>query len=183
MQWRNTGETYGLISIVLHWSMAALVMCLFALGKYMITLDYYHPLYMRLPELHRGGGILVAILLVLRIAWRTFNPLPALAGSPRETALAALTHRLLYLLLLAIVLSGYLISTADGHALSVFGWFDLPALIAGKENLEDRAGEVHYVLTWLLVLLLLLHVGGALKHHFIDNDNTLRRMFGVRRTP
>lgn len=179
MQWRNTAQTWGLISILLHWSMTVLVIGLFGLGKYMITLDYYHPLYVQLPELHRGIGVLVAALLVLRLLWRLANPLPRVSGERWEKPLALLVHRLFYVVLFATVFSGYLISTADGHALSVFGWFDIPALVSSQENLEDRAGEVHYFLSWLLAFMLLLHVGGAFKHHFIDKDSTLTRMLGL----
>jgi len=164
--------------VSLHWIMAILVIGLFALGKYMITLDYYHPLYLRLPEWHRGLGMLTGLLLIARLIWRWTNPLPDLAVNPWEKPLARLVHRLFYVLLLGIVFSGYLISTADGHALSVFGWFEIPALVSGK-NLEDRAGDVHYFLTWLLAFMLALHVGGALKHHFIDKDTILVRMLGV----
>jgi len=177
MHWRNTNHRYGLISIALHWVMAILVIALFALGKYMITLDYYHPMYLALPEWHRGLGVLTALLLVMRLLWRWSNPLPDLSGRPWEKPLARLVHRLFYVLLLAIVISGYLISTADGHALAVFGWFDIPALTRGA-NLEDRAGAVHNFLAWLLAFMLAMHVGGALKHHFIDKDATLMRMLG-----
>ncbi|WP_456404579.1 cytochrome b [Thiolapillus sp.] len=178
MQWRNTTRTYGWISIGLHWSMALLIIGLFGIGKYMTTLDYYHPLYLSLPELHRDVGVVVAVLLGLRLAWRWMNPLPELALRPWEKPLVRLVHRLFYVLLFAIVFSGYLISTADGRPLGVFDWFDIPALITGMANLEDKAGEAHYFLTWLLALMLFLHVGGALKHHFIDKDFTLMRMLG-----
>lgn len=178
MRWRNTTQRYGWLSILLHWGMAVLIIGLFGLGKYMMTLDYYHPLYLQLPELHRGVGMLVGGLLVLRLWWRLANPLPRIPGAPWERPLALLVHRLFYALLFAIVISGYLISTADGHPLSVFGWFEMPAIVTA-ENLEDRAGKVHYFLTWLLAFMLLLHVSGALKHHFIDKDFTLMRMLGV----
>ncbi|WP_419619181.1 cytochrome b [Thiolapillus sp.] len=177
MHWRNTHQRYGLTSIALHRVMAILVIGLFALDKYMITLDYYHSLYLALPEWHRGLGVLTALLLAARLLWRWSNPLPDLSGRSWEKPLARLVHRLFYVLLLAIVVSGYLISTADGHALQVFGWFDIPALISGA-NLEDRAGAVHYFLTWLLAFMLALHVAGALKHQFIDKDAIFTRMLG-----
>ncbi|WP_293681229.1 cytochrome b, partial [Thiolapillus sp.] len=138
---------------------------------------YYHPLYLALPEWHRGLGVLTALLLAARLLWRWSNPRPDLSGRSWEKPLARLVHRLFYVLLLAIVVSGYLISTADGHALQVFGWFDIPALTSGA-NLEDRAGAVHYFITWLLAFMLALHVAGALKHQFIDKDAILTRMLG-----
>jgi len=83
---------------------------------------------------------------------------------------------LLYLLLLAIVLSGYLISTAKGQGISVFGWFELPALITDLPQQADIAGKAHYWLAMILLGCIALHALGALKHHFIDRDSTLRRM-------
>ena len=99
---------------------------------------------------------------------------------PWELRLASLVHGLLYLLLIVIVLSGYLISTAKGQGIDVFGWFTLPALITGLPEQADRAGLVHYWLAISVLVLAGLHALGALKHHFIDRDNTLRRMLGLR---
>jgi cytochrome b561 len=76
------------------------------------------------------------------------------------------------------MISGYLISTADGRPISVFGWFEVPALITGIPNQEDRAGDVHFYAAWALVILAALHALAAFKHHLIDRDDTLRRMFG-----
>jgi len=85
---------------------------------------------------------------------------------------------LLYLLLFVIMFSGYLISTADGRAIEVFGWFDVPATITSIPNQEDVAGLVHKFAAFLLIGLVVLHAAAALKHHFIDRDRTLLRIFG-----
>ena len=87
---------------------------------------------------------------------------------------------LLYLILFAIIISGYLISTADGQPISVFDWFSVPAVSQGKGNKLDLAGDVHLYLAWAVVVLSLLHAAGALKHHFIDKDITLKRMLGIK---
>lgn len=87
---------------------------------------------------------------------------------------------LLYVLLLVLLLSGYLISTADGKPISVFGWFEVPALFSGAGQQADLAGDVHLWLAWSLVLLSALHALAALKHHFVDRDTTLKRMLGYR---
>ncbi len=105
-------------------------------------------------------------------------------GRPRELAehlewerlVAKIVHSMLYLLLFAVMISGYLISTADGRAIPVFDWFALPATLHGIEGQEDMAGEIHLFLAWSLIGLALLHAGAALKHHFIDRDRTLKRM-------
>ena len=87
---------------------------------------------------------------------------------------------LLYGLLFALMISGYLISTADGKSIDVFGLFAVPAIISDIPNMEDVAGKVHWYLALLLISLTGLHTLAALKHHFIDEDQTLRKMLGVR---
>ena len=181
MNWKNDSHAWGLVSILLHWIMAVLAVGLFGLGKYMITLDYYHPLYQRIPDLHRNLGVVFALLLVLRLSWRWANPLPEILATSRERILALLMHRLFYVVMFAVVISGYLISTADGRALVVAGGIELPALVSGVDNLEDRAGDVHWFLTWMLAGMVVLHTGAALKHHVVDRDETLGRMLGMNR--
>ncbi len=172
----NGTHGYGLVSILLHWVMAALLLGLFALGLYMVGLDYTHPWSRTAPDIHRGLGVLTFLLLGVRWGWRLANPLPAVEGRPWERRVAPWVHRLFYLLVAAVAVSGWLISTADGRSVSVFGWFELPAVFHGYENQEDTAGRVHRWLAWALVALAGLHTAAALKHHFIDRDATLRRM-------
>ena len=179
---RNSRRGYGLIAILLHWFMALLIVGLFALGLYMTSLDYYSPWYRTAPDIHRGLGVIVGLLLAARLAWRLLNTRPdPEPGTPRRLATAAeWAHRALYLLIALIVASGYAISTADGRPVDVFGLFEVPALITGVENLEDSAGEIHLVLAVTLMALVGLHAAAALKHHFIDRDRTLRRMLSPR---
>jgi cytochrome b561 len=86
----------------------------------------------------------------------------------------------MYLLLTALMISGYLISTADGRGIAVFDWFEVPATLHGLEAQEDIAGEIHELLAFTLVGLSLAHAGAALKHHFINRDRTLTRMWLTR---
>ena len=178
MRWRNTNEGWGLVSIVLHWGFALVIVGLFAVGLYMVDLGYTDPLAKVLPEWHRSMGLLLGAALVLRLAWRLMSPPPPpLPNYQRiEHAMAALMHWVLYALMIAIVMSGYFISTADGRGVSVFGWFEVPAITGKVDNLEDLAGEVHYWAAWAIIVLSGLHALAALKHHFIDQDRTLRRM-------
>ena len=179
---RNSRRGYGLVAILLHWIMALLIVGLFALGLYMTSLDYYSPWYRTAPDIHRGLGVIVGLLLAARLAWRLLNTRPdPEPGTPRRLAAAAeWAHRALYLLILLIIVSGYLISTADGRPIDVFGLFQVPALITGVDNLEDVAGEIHLVLAVTLMTLVALHAAAAFKHHFIDGDRTLRRMLSPR---
>jgi cytochrome b561 len=110
--------------------------------------------------------------------WRVGVPEPLVSHSKLERVGAHLVHFLLYLALFGVVVSGYLISTADGRPVDVFGWFQVPALLSGIEGQEDIAGKVHLFLAYLTMGLVALHLLGALKHHFIDRDRTLMRMFG-----
>ena len=91
-------------------------------------------------------------------------------------------HRLMYALMYLLLLSGYLISTADGRGINVFGLFTVPASISGLQNQADIAGELHQWLAYVLIGLTSLHVLAALKHHFVDRDQTLKRMLSSRRS-
>lgn len=180
MQLRNTPSRYGVISVVLHWLVAIAVYGMFALGLWMVTLSYYDGWYHQAPELHKSIGVLLMLGLVVRIVWRYLSPPPpALATySPLTRISAVAAHIALYLLLFGIIVSGYLISTADGKPISVFGLFEIPATLADAGAQADLAGTVHLWLAWSVVVLSVLHGLAALKHHFIDKDVTLKRMLG-----
>lgn len=178
--WRNTETNYGLVSVGIHWLMALVIPGLFALGLWMVDLTYYDAWYKRAPEIHKGIGVLLFLTLVFRVFWRGINPKPRPEPglSAFEQAAASVAHTALYLLLFAVTLSGYLISTADGRPIVVFGLFQVPATIAGLSNQADFAGQVHLILAIALVSLAGVHALAALKHHFIDRDGTLVRMLG-----
>ncbi|HKK56268.1 cytochrome b [Marinobacter sp.] len=181
MQIRNSSSQYGLVAIILHWLVAVVIIGLFALGYWMVDLDYYHEWYKQAPDIHRSVGILLFATIILRLLWRLVSRAPApLATHSRLEVLAAHgAHLMLYLLIVTAMISGYLISTADGSAISVFGWFDVPSVTGRIKGMEDIAGEVHYWATWALVGLASIHALAALKHHLIDKDDTLRRMLGT----
>ena len=180
MSLKNSTDQFGSVAIALHWIMALAVFGLFGLGWYMVELTYYDSLYKTLPFIHKSIGILFAATLVFRIVWKLINPKPQpLAGSSTfEIVAARFAHLALYGLLIVIVCSGYLISTADGSSISVFEWFAVPATITSIPEQEDVAGFVHEYLAYALIALVVLHAAAALKHHFFDKDDTLRRMLG-----
>ncbi|WP_312282162.1 cytochrome b [Pseudescherichia sp.] len=180
MQMRNSARRYGAVSIALHWLVALVVYGMFALGLWMVTLSYYDGWYHQAPELHKSIGVLLMMGLVVRLIWRHLSPPPkTLASYSRLTHVAAIgAHIILYALLFAIVISGYLISTADGQPISVFGLFEVPATLADAGAQADLAGTLHLWLAWSVVILSVLHALAALKHHFIDKDDTLKRMLG-----
>ncbi len=181
MQFGNNEQSWGVLSIVLHWLVALTVFCLFALGIWMTGLDYYHAWYNQAPLIHKSVGIILVGVLLLRLAWRLFNTNPEslISHAPWEKKLARIMHLLLYLMLFSVIVSGYFISTADGRAIEVFNWFEVPAYPIGIEQQEDIAGAVHWYLALTLMALVALHTVGALKHHIIDRDETLKRMLRV----
>jgi len=178
MKITNQSQHYGLISILLHWGMAITIVGLFSLGLWMTSLGYYDAWYNQAPSIHKSIGILLAGVFIFRVLWKLANiktqPLPT--HTAIEKKLAQLTHVLLYILMACIMVSGYLISTADGRAIEVFDWFEIPATLSNIENQEDIAGEIHYYLALTLISLSAIHALAAIKHHVIDKDDTLHRM-------
>lgn len=181
MQYRNTQTGYGWISICIHWITAITVIGMFALGLWMVDLTYYDEWYRTAPLIHKGIGVMLLLLTLFRLVWKRMNPLPAEVAEhkPIERKLAKIAHSMLYVLLFSLMITGYLISTADGRALEVFNWFSIPATISGIEHQEDIAGDIHEILAFSLIAFVVLHAAGAIKHHVIDKDNTLKRMLGL----
>ncbi|MET1255669.1 cytochrome b [Aliikangiella maris] len=174
----DSSQAYGIVSKIFHWLVAILIFGLFAIGVWMVELGYYDQWYKDAPFYHKSTGIILAFIMLLRIFWRTINSKPAPLASHRlwEQRLALATHILIYTLILLIITSGYLISTADGRGISVFNLFEIPSAGLLVENQEDRAGLVHQWMAYILMGLIVLHIGAALTHHFIHKDQTLKRM-------
>jgi len=181
MHWCNSHNHWGMITIVIHWLSTIIIFGLFGLGLWMVELDYYDAWYRKAPDIHKSIGILLLVLTLVRLVWRRSNSTPVALDShnSRKRRIAEVTHYSLYLLLITIMLSGYLISTADGHEIVVFNWLPIPATIYGIDMQEDIAGKIHLWLAICLVSLAVIHAMAALKHHFVDRDQTLKRMFGL----
>ncbi|MDX8407322.1 MAG: cytochrome b [Mariprofundaceae bacterium] len=175
----NTSLSYGRISIGLHWFMALVIFAMFALGVWMTDLDYYHSWYHRAPELHKSVGMLLLFLLVFRFCWRLANARPQLLGLCWEKIIALAVHRLHYVLMFTVMLSGYLIPTAEGIGIDIFGWFTIPASFTFDKQQADLIGIIHRLSAWGMIGLAGLHSAAALKHHFVDRDITLLRMLGI----
>ncbi|MEH6367934.1 MAG: cytochrome b [Pseudomonas marincola] len=180
MQWRNSPTRYGFVSVSLHWLVALVVFGLFALGYWMVGLDYYSSWYTKAPDIHKSVGLILFAVMVLRVIWRWVSPPPGHLAShgPLTQKATRFGHAFLYLGLFVLMISGYLISTAEGRGIPVFGWFEVPATLTSIPNQEDIAGLVHEYLAWALVIFAGIHGLAALKHHFIDRDTTLTRMLG-----
>jgi len=180
MQIRNSTSRYGALSVFLHWGVAITVFGMFALGLWMVGLGYYDPWRKAGPDLHRSIGLVLLAFMVLRVVWRFISPPPP--PTPNQSRLvrtaAHLGHMFLYVALFALMIAGYMISTADGVGIPFFGLFDVPALVSGLPNQAETAGQIHLYIAWAVVIFAVLHGLAALKHHFIDRDATLVRMLG-----
>jgi len=179
---RNTHERWGAVAKTLHWLLALAIFVMMGLGLLMVD---YSDLQTRFQMYfyHKSLGILILVLVALRLVWRLFNPTPRLPDSvpTHERWLAHAGHAALYLLMLALPLSGWVISSSSGFGLQVFGLVKLPEIVESNKELQTLAETVHYWLFWALVALVVVHVAAALKHHLISRDNVLRRMLpGVR---
>jgi cytochrome b561 len=177
MQIRDTRAGYGLPTRLVHWLMALAIVGMFFLGLWMVELDYYSPYYRSAPDLHRSVGMLLLFLLIVRFGWRLFNDKPA---DPELSTIerwgGEVVHWGFYPLLFALMVSGYLMSTADGRPIEVFNWFSVPALVHDK-GMEKTAGEIHEWLAYATMAVVVLHALASLKHHFLDRNRVLARMW------
>lgn len=168
---RNTKNNYGLIALLFHWTMAILVIGLLMLGLYMGS---ENPVIEKFTLItwHKELGIIVLGMITLRFLWRMYNITPALNGAAWEKLTARTTHWLLYALMFAMPLSGWLMSSAGQRPISFFGLFTLPHLIGANPELKGIFASTHSILAYSLMALVSLHIIAALKHH-ISTRNKL----------
>jgi cytochrome b561 len=183
MSFRNTKSSWGSASKALHWTVVLLIITQWLIAMRADSL----PLGMAKIEAlawHKSLGLTILMLAVVRLAWRWMNPVPDLTTETRpwERLLAKLSHLLLYALIFALPLSGWLMSSAKNYPVSWFRLFQFPDLVAPDERLFQQMRELHHLLFGVLVVVALLHIAGALKHHFIDRNDVLRRMLPFGRT-
>jgi len=162
---------------MLHWLAALLIFTGFGLGLYMTDLEF-SPDKLRYYAWHKWLGITVFLLAAARLAWRAANPAPALPDAmpvwQRQAAGAA--HVLLYALMLAIPVSGWIHSSATGVSVAYLNLVDLPNLVPKDRELAKTLLLVHQSLNYLLAAVVTVHVAAAFKHHFVDRDDILARM-------
>ncbi len=170
----NTAR-YTMTAIGLHWLMALLIFAAFPLGLYMHDLKL-SPTKLQLYSYHKWIGMTVLLLAILRILWRATHKPPALHIPRWQEIGSSIVHALLYLLIMAVPLSGWLMSSAKGVQTVWFGVLPLPDLVGRDKALGHLLGIVHETLNYTLLVLVILHIIAALKHHFIDRDEVLTRM-------
>lgn len=175
MNFKNNDSRFGIIAISFHWLMALLIIGMLIVGLYMVGLPS-EPFKFELYGLHKATGVLVLALAFLRLIWRFINTTPALNIPKLEALAARLVHWVLYGFMFAMPISGWLMSSAADKPITFFGLFTVPMLIAPNQELTPIFHDAHHWLGYALIAILVLHVLAALKHHFYDKDDILRRM-------
>lgn len=168
---------YTRTAMSLHWLIALMLFGMFGFGLYMVELPL-SPQKLKFYSYHKWAGVTVFLLVLARLAWRITHRPPALpADIPAWQVTAAKAgHHLLYLLMVIVPLSGWLMSSAKGFQTVWFGVLPLPDLLAKDEALGEALLLTHRLLNWFFMLVVAGHVVAALKHHFIDRDGLLSRM-------
>jgi cytochrome b561 len=171
-------KKYGGVAILLHWLIALMIIGTFTLGLVMVDIPGLTPTKLKYFSWHKWAGVTILALACIRLLWRLTHAAPPYpAGMPRwQIGAAHLTHFLLYLLIFAVPLSGYFYTLSAGVPVVYLGLFPLPVLIAPHPELKAALKLTHYLLNMTLLALVCLHVLAALKHHFIDRDEVLKRM-------
>lgn len=175
---RNSKDAYGAGAKILHWLSAPVVPGLLALGFFMVSLEF-GPFKLSLYWWHKSFGTLLFFLVLVRVCWRFVNPRPAheAGHAAWERTLAGIVHVLLYAGMIAMPVSGLVMSAAADFPRPFFGLFSIPDFVPGKNMaLFDAMRTVHEAGAWALLIAVALHGAGAFKHHLIDRDDTLRRM-------
>ncbi|MDX8399891.1 MAG: cytochrome b [Gallionellaceae bacterium] len=165
------------MAIAMHWLVAIAIVGSVGVGLYMHELPLT-PHKLQIYAWHKWAGVTIFMLVIFRLGWRlSHRPPGAPVGmSTWQYVLAEMTHRLIYFLMIAIPLSGWLMSSAKGFQTVYFGVLPLPDLLMKDKELGNALAVVHMVLNFTLIGLVVGHAGAAIKHHFIDRDNVLIRM-------
>lgn len=185
MALKNSSTEYGLLSKTLHWVMAAMIITLIGVGIYMADLpkdtaeqkQYAFQFY----GLHKSFGVVVLALIIVRLAWIRISPAPALPAvfNAKEQMVTKLVQAFLYILMILVPLSGYIMSNAGGYPINLFGLGELPALIGKSKEIGGIAHEAHEIMGFAVLALIALHVAGAVKHRLKDKggeSDILKRM-------
>ena len=182
----DTKEKLSTITITLHWVVGLSIISLIAVGVYMTDYKVY-----ALYPIHKSVGMLLFLVIVLRVIWRLKQGWPAPASTYKawEQSLSRIVHWVLIIATITLPISGMLMSGLGGHGLAIFGLELLAAtpnpdemgkMIPINGPVAGAAHEVHEIAGKVIFVAIVLHLCGALKHHFVDKDGTLRRMLGKR---
>ena len=173
---------YTGVAIGLHWLIGLAILVSLGVGLYMVDLSL-SPTKLRLYSWHKWAGVTIFSLVLIRCTWRITHPTPPLpTDMPKwQRVIAEGTHYVLYALMIAIPLTGWLMSSAKGFQTVYFGVLPIPDLLDKNKELGETLTLVHRYLNYMMIAIIVAHIGAALKHHFIDKDDILRRMLPGRR--
>jgi len=173
---RNTVDSYGSLTKTLHWLIAILIIAMLALGFLLESI----PEHLRgfWVGLHKSVGLTLLLLMFIRLIWRFLNiqPLLPITVPAWEQLAARSVHVFLYLVLFAMPVTGLAMSSYGGHPVFFWGWFNAALPVAENKNLASTFFDAHSIIAWVIIALIVLHVAAALKHHFIEKNNVLRKM-------
>lgn len=184
MSLKNTVTSYGSIAKFFHWTVAFTVIALLIVGFIMGNVQD-KALKMQVYNLHKLIGLAVLVLMLLRLVWRLMNVQPGYpAAVPKwECKAARGVHDLLYLVLIVMPLSGWIMSTAAGHPPHL-GSYSLafPGVEVNKA-VSYYCNTLHGILAWIIPAVIAIHVGAAVKHHWFDKNEVLLRMLPWAKNP
>jgi cytochrome b561 len=177
MSLRNTTSTYGSVAKFLHWLIALLVIGMLIIGA---MFDYFESIGIKgqVMAIHKATGVTILGLMLLRLLWALTNPKPRLPEhiNALQGFLARSVHVLFYILLIGLPINGILLSSFAGRPINFYGLFEFILPVTSNKALAKQLSEIHEILAWTVLGLLVAHVFAALLHHFYYKDNVLRRM-------
>lgn len=183
MNWRNTSQHYGYIAQIFHWMIALSFVGMFIVAEVMMhmTTDPQNTFFDQskwdLYSLHKSVGMTLLVLIALRLLWKISNPkLPILGPNALQRLIAKVVHIGLYVVMFTMPVSGYIMSSAGGHGVKVFG-LPLPDLLGTNKPLASLAHEAHEITAEVIYILVALHIVGALYHHYVVKDDTFIRLW------
>lgn len=170
-------ERYTTTAIALHWVLAAAIVISFSVGLYMTSLPL-SPQRLKLYNWHKWAGITIFTLSALRLLWRLWHRPPAdVPMPPWQRTAAHGTHLLMYFLFFAVPLVGWAYSSAAGFPVVVYGVLPLPDFVSADKALAEAIKPWHGRLAYLLAVVVVLHIAAAVKHHVVDRDGLITRMW------
>ncbi|WOJ89070.1 cytochrome b [Methylocapsa polymorpha] len=169
---------YGLVAQWTHWITALLIFAAMIIAWVMIEEARDNPSRPVLYTIHKALGVTIFTIVAFRILWRAANPAPPLPArfARWEAVIAKISHVLLYVVLVGLPISGFIDSQADGHPVSFFYLFDLPAIVPRNKALSELAETAHIWLQWPLYALIALHILATVWHVGVRRDGVLHRM-------
>ncbi|MCG8506912.1 MAG: cytochrome b [Sphingomonadales bacterium] len=189
MNLKNTTERWGAVSVILHWIVAVLIIAAIIMGIWITRLDpevaLHRKIWATLMPLHKSVGLAALFFATVRLVWYLATPkthLPPVLA-PWERVAATIDHISLYALTLIVPVSGWASSSSVGAETKFFGLFTLPNLMEKNEDASRFYYDLHWIVAWITIGLLAVHIGAALWHHFLKKDRVLFNMLPVIKNP